>query len=279
MKEQNRSRKRKRGKVHKNSSPSSSTPTGDGHSKLSGVNQSPASKNAISKTKKASSFLDKMKARLSGGHFRMLNEKLYTCSGDEALNYFKENPDLFNVYHAGYQEQMLHWPEQPVNIITKWLKDHSPSLVVADFGCGDGRLARSVKNEVWSLDLVANDPSVIACDMSNTPLLSLSVDVAVFCLSLMGTDYPSYIQEAHRVLKPRGWLLIAEVKSRLDPNTGGADPNKFLKAICELGFTTESKDFSNKMFALFYLKKKEKQNSVDKEINWPELKPCIYKRR
>lgn len=32
---------------------------------------------------------------------------------------------------------------------------------------GDARLARSVKNKVWSLDLVANDPSVIACDMSN----------------------------------------------------------------------------------------------------------------
>lgn len=32
---------------------------------------------------------------------------------------------------------MSHWPEQPVNIITKWLKDHSPSLVVADFGCGE----------------------------------------------------------------------------------------------------------------------------------------------
>lgn len=39
-------------------------------------------------------------------------------------------------YHAGYQEQMSHWPELPVNIIIKWLKDHSPSLVVADFGCG-----------------------------------------------------------------------------------------------------------------------------------------------
>lgn len=174
---------------------------------------------------------------------------------------------------------MLHWPEQPVNIITKWLKDHSASLIVADFGCGDARLGRSVKNKVWSLDLVAHDPSVIACDMSNTPLEPSSVDVAVFCLSLMGTDYPSFLQEARRVLKPRGWLLIAEVKSRLDPNTGGADPNKFLKAICELGFTIESKDFSNKMFVLFYLKKKEKQNSVDKEINWPELKPCIYKRR
>ncbi|KAM3364021.1 ribosomal RNA-processing protein 8 isoform X1 [Capsicum galapagoense] len=264
MKEEKRNRKRKRAKLQRKSS------------NAAGVNQCSA---AISKTKKPSSFLDKMKARLSGGHFRMLNEKLYTCSGDEALNYFKENPELFNVYHAGYQEQMLHWPEQPVNIITKWLKDHSPSLVVADFGCGDARLARSVKNKVWSLDLVANDPSVIACDMSNTPLESSSVDVAVFCLSLMGTNYSSFLQEALRVLKPRGWLLIAEVKSRLDPNTGGADPNKFLKAICELGFTMESKDFSNKMFVLFYLKKKEKQNSVNKDINWPELKPCIYKRR
>lgn len=31
---------------------------------------------------------------------------------------------------------MSRWPEQPVNIIMKWLKDHNSSLVVADFGCG-----------------------------------------------------------------------------------------------------------------------------------------------
>lgn len=209
----------------------------------------------------------------------MLNEKLYTCSGAEALDYFKGEPELFDVYHAGYQEQMTHWPEQPVNIITKWLKDHSPSLVVADFGCGDARLGRNVKNKVYSLDLISRDPSVIACDMSNTPLDSSSVDVAVFCLSLMGTNYPSYIQEAHRVLKPSGWLLIAEVKSRFDPSTGGADSNKFSKAICDLGFTSVSKDFSNKMFILMYFKRKDKEKPKGKEIKWPELKPCIYKRR
>ncbi|TXG54728.1 hypothetical protein EZV62_019984 [Acer yangbiense] len=229
--------------------------------------------------KPSTSFLDKMRARLSGGHFRMLNEKLYTCTGKEALNYFDEDPALFDTYHAGYQEQMSHWPELPVNIITKWLKGRSPSLVVADFGCGDARLAKNVKNKVFSFDLVSNDPSVIACDMSNTPLESSSVDVAIFCLSLMGTDFPSYLQEAHRVLKPSGWLLIAEVKSRFDPNTGGADPNKFSKAVCDLGFASESNDFSNKMFILLYFKKKEKQNSKHKEIEWPELKPCLYKRR
>ncbi|WJX28836.1 25S rRNA (adenine(645)-N(1))-methyltransferase [Trifolium repens] len=29
---------------------------------------------------KSSNFLEKMRARLSGGHFRMINEKLYTCT-------------------------------------------------------------------------------------------------------------------------------------------------------------------------------------------------------
>ncbi|KAI3697796.1 hypothetical protein L6452_30893 [Arctium lappa] len=76
-------------------------------------------------------------------------------------------PNSPGQYHTGYQEQMSRWPEQPVNIIMKWLKDRSFSLVVADFGCGDARLAKGVKNKVFSIDLVSKDPSVIACDMSN----------------------------------------------------------------------------------------------------------------
>ncbi|XP_038999765.1 LOW QUALITY PROTEIN: ribosomal RNA-processing protein 8-like [Hibiscus syriacus] len=232
-----------------------------------------------SSSSSSSSFLDKVRARLAGGHFRMINEKLYTCTGKEALDYFKEDPELFNMYHTGYQEQMSHWPEQPVNTVIKWLKDRSSSLIVADFGCGDACLAKNVKNKVFSFDLVSNDPLVVACDMSNVPLDSSSVNVAVFCLSLMGTNYASYLQEAYRVLKPSGWLLIAEVKSRFDPNNGGADPNHFTRAVCEMGFTSELKDFSNKMFVLLHFKKKEKKNSKGREIEWPELKPCLYKRR
>lgn len=38
-----------------------------------------------------------------------------------------------------------------------------------------------------------------------------------------------------------GWLLIAEVRSRLDPNKNGADPTKFCKAVEKLGFSTVSK--------------------------------------
>jgi len=35
--------------------------------------------------------------------------------------------------------------------------------------------------------------------------------------------------------------LIAEVKSRFDPNTGGAEPEKFSNAISELGFDSVKK--------------------------------------
>ncbi|KAI4348209.1 hypothetical protein L6164_008960 [Bauhinia variegata] len=238
-----------------------------------------AKRRNLQESSKASSFLDKMREKLSGGHFRMLNEKLYTCTGKEALDYFQEDPSLFDMYHAGYRKQMSNWPEQPVNVIISWLKKQSPSLIVADFGCGDAHIAKSVKNTVFSLDLVSNDPKIIACDMSSTPLASSSVDVAVFCLSLMGTNYSSYVEEASRVLKPCGWLLIAEVKSRFDPINGGADPEKFAKAISALGFQPVKQDSSNKMFIIFYFKKKNKQNAEGKEIEWPMLKPCLYKRR
>lgn len=62
-------------------------------------------------------------------------------------------------------------------------------------------MAKSVEQTVHSFDLVAIDDTVVACDMANVPLGDASVDVAVFCLSLMGTNLQDYILEANRVLK------------------------------------------------------------------------------
>ncbi|EOA17137.1 hypothetical protein CARUB_v10005401mg [Capsella rubella] len=284
MKDESTSSKHRKRKRQRNPKPSKEEPIEtklkiQRDTKICKNNQRGGSSSASSKRPKPSNFLDTLRERLSGGQFRMLNEKLYTCSGQEALDYFKEDPEMFDMYHTGYQQQMTNWPELPVNSIIEWLLSRSSSLVVADFGCGDARIAKSVKNKVFSFDLVSKNPSVIACDMSNTSLESSSVDVAVFCLSLMGTNYSSYIKEAHRVLRPSGMLLIAEVKSRFDPNNGGADPKDFVKAVCDLGFTSVLKDFSNKMFILLHFKKKEQLNSNEKKIKWPELKACLYKRR
>lgn len=74
--------------------------------------------------------------------------------------------------------------------------------MVADFGCGDAKLARTFPdNKIHSFDLVAVNQHVTAGDMAHTSLANGSVDIVVFCLSLMGTNLQSFIKEANRVLK------------------------------------------------------------------------------
>ena len=75
--------------------------------------------------------------------------------------------------------------------------------IVADLGCGDAKIAQELgdKMTVHSFDLVSTNPHVTACDMAHVPLEHESVDVAVFCLSLMCTNLPDFIREAHRILR------------------------------------------------------------------------------
>ena len=41
------------------------------------------------------------------------------------------------------------------------------------------------------------------------------VDIAVFCLSLMGENWPDYVTEAKRCLRRNGMLMIAETTKSL----------------------------------------------------------------
>lgn len=69
-------------------------------------------------------------------------------------------------------------------------------------------------NKVLAFDHVAIDTTVTACDISKLPLEAEAIDVAVFSLSLMGTNYDDYIIEAHRILKPMGFIFIAEPQNK-----------------------------------------------------------------
>ena len=51
-----------------------------------------------------------------------------------------------------------------------------------------------VPQEVHSFDLVATAPGVVACNMAAVPLDDASIDAAIFCLALMGTDYGSFLE-------------------------------------------------------------------------------------
>lgn len=147
----------------------------------------------------------------------------------------------------------------------------SSSLVIADFGCGDAKLAQSLPNKVFSFDLIALNEFVTPCDMAQVPLKGDSVDVAVFCLSLMGTNLVDYLKEAWRVLKNKGKLMIAEVASRFEHFS------KFTQSVEQLGFRLLRKDWSNNMFHLFDFQKSGKP-PVGKRPSII-LAPCKYKKR
>lgn len=40
-------------------------------------------------------------------------------------------------------------------------------MVVADLGCGEAKIAKTVPHKVYSFDLVAANESVTACDISS----------------------------------------------------------------------------------------------------------------
>ncbi|KAI8102669.1 hypothetical protein M9434_005468 [Picochlorum sp. BPE23] len=163
--------------------------------------------------KKKRSVLQSFKEKLQGSKFRWLNEVLYTRSGDEAMVLLRENPELYREYHQGFREQTKQWPERPVDKAIEWLSKRPEEWKVLDLGCGDAEISRRARQEnIQNFDLSSSAPNVTVCNIASLPLEDESVDAAIFCLSLMGTDYGSFIEEAMRVLKEKGWLWIAEVQ-------------------------------------------------------------------
>ncbi len=170
--------------------------------KIREVLKSSSSKVSEKKEESVKVKVDHM-AKLKSAQFRHLNEKLYTQTGAQSLKMFKQDPDSFRSYHAGFMEQAQKWPVDPLNLIINAIMKVNGSPVVADFGCGEARLARALAGSatVHSFDLVKVNDLVTVCDFSNTPLENESCDIVVFCLSLMGTNLRDFLKEANRVLK------------------------------------------------------------------------------
>lgn len=232
----------------------------------------PTTSSSGGKGASVSSFEAKLKEQLMGGRFRFINEQLYTMNSKKAEQLFKSDPEAFKAYHDGYRHQVEKWPLNPLTRIVKMIKKLPKSLEVGDFGCGDGMLAKSVPHKVYSMDLVSSRDDIIACDMANTPLSTHSLDVAVYCLSLMGTNLSDYLMEANRVLKMDGLMYVAEIQSRFD------NVKDFVRKLDAFGFQQIRQDVGQKVFYFFQFKK---VRNVGKVANVPvvSLKPCLYRKR
>ena len=200
----------------------------------------PASKPAV----KLTPLQAAMREKLISARFRHLNETLYTRPSKESFKLFEESPEMFTEYHEGFRRQVGVWPENPVlgyigdiqaRGKQRFHPKHGPvdhrlyplprtqkTCTIADLGCGDAALAAALQKvkgklhlDVKSFDLHTGDSGLVTkADIANLPLRDASVDVVVFCLALMGTNWVDFIEEAYRVLRWKGELWVAEIKSR-----------------------------------------------------------------
>ncbi|KAM5456679.1 25S rRNA (adenine645-N1)-methyltransferase [Microsporum audouinii] len=232
-----------------------------------------------------------MRQKLLSARFRHLNETLYTTPSTEAMELFTSNPEMFAEYHAGFSRQVKEsWPSNPVDEYIQSVKargevrpqhngqgkkpaQNSLSLqplprktqglcTIADMGCGDAKFARalalskkSLKLKIHSFDLHAPDSVITKADIANVPLEDGKVDIAIFCLSLMGTNWVSFVEEAWRVLRSdgKGECWVSEVKSRF------GKANKHKSARASIGQVRKDKS------------KKKKKNENEEEDGGEEI--------
>jgi ribosomal RNA-processing protein 8 len=210
---------------------------------------------------------------LEGSRFRWLNECLYTEESSKSFDLFQKQPELFQAYHIGFRSQVKAWPLTPVEECCIFiLNELKAGSAIGDFGCGDAKLAQNLKDKmiVHSFDLVSVHPLVTACNIAQVPLEPKVLDMAVFSLSLMGTDWPRFIEEAQRCLKVGGILYIAEVQSRI------ADFGKFVDGFKSSFAVLKQENVKEKYFVKVLLKKtSDRPLKLDPNL----LKPCLYKRR
>lgn len=147
------------------------------------------------------------------GDFSAITRRWNVSSSQTTHQRLQLDPSEWYLYHTLYREARAAWAERPVDRIAERIRVR-PDWVVGDFGCGECLLQDNLPNKVIGIDHVAAREGVIACDMAATSLDDESLDVAVFSLSLMGTNWCDYLKEAHRTLKPYGYLVIAEPAGR-----------------------------------------------------------------
>ncbi|CAN5166409.1 hypothetical protein BH11MYX1_BH11MYX1_55140 [soil metagenome] len=96
---------------------------------------------------------------------------------------------------------------------------------------------------------------MIACDIAHVPLEDESLDLAIFCLSLMGSNFTDYVREAHRCLRLDGTIHIWEAASYFD------NVQTFCAALGRLGFEVTSPNTEGAFVRIYAIKNAKKPDA------------------
>ncbi|EZG66548.1 methyltransferase [Gregarina niphandrodes] len=232
------------------------------------------------------------------------DEALHQLKAERSLNHATH-------YHEGYDEQMTKWPCHPLDKILPAVKrkiETENARVILDIGCGSCRVHRELSTMtggqasgqtemglerkgavVIAVDFAApvgrglppkrataeeyiKRGGFLECSAAHVALPDDCADVAIFSLSLMGTDWPTFIGEAVRLVKKKGSVFIAEVSSRFK------QPGKFIRELNRCGLVLVKQQDLDSYFSIMTFRVQDKSKFDQQLISADGLKPCLYNR-
>lgn len=116
----------------------------------------------------------------------------------------------------------------PTRAVDPLPRNKQGTCTIADLGCGDATLAfslfpskKALNLNLLSFDLAKGDTPnanlITVADISNLSAAGIkdgSLDIAICCLSLMGTNWVDVVAECSRIVRTGGEVWVAEIKSR-----------------------------------------------------------------
>jgi superfamily II DNA or RNA helicase len=185
-----------------------------------------------------------------------LHQRYKTMNSQTLSDHFKKCPGDWAEYHrvAALNDATFTKDDIPRNRIIKYLEALPGSRVkeVVDLGCGKAQIALhfagNKRFQFHNFDHVAHDSSVTARDIANTGLDDYSVDIAILCLAMWGSNCRDYLSEIYRIIDEGGRLLIVEPYKRWNEQAGDAIINKLELLLLDNKFVVTYKDEDKFMF-------------------------------
>ena len=176
-------------------------------------------------------------ARRRYGDWSSCNGRWNAMASDRLHQLLAERPEDWELYQTDLQRIRAEWAVDPLEESIRHCAK-GRGLVIGDFGCGLGQLAEALRGRhtVHSFDHVSYRPWVQAVDVAaGVPLEEEVLDLAVFSLSLMGSNWRDQLTAAWPVLKATGQVLIWTA-----PRPGGLE--LFQRQLERAGFKAVTAD-------------------------------------
>jgi len=163
---------------------------------------------------------NKVKRELS--EYQELSKRM-SIQNSKTTKLMFEDKKLWHKYHDARDISFMGYDNQdeiPLNKIIEYLETKkNRKLKILDLGCGRNEIKRKFKEnkkfEIEGYDYISYNGS-IESDISNLKDENESVDICVFSQSLMGSNWKEYINEAIRVLRYNGEIIISESIERYE---------------------------------------------------------------